>query len=917
MMNKAKICLLAAGCLCSTAWAAAADILHVSPRGNDQTGNGSAGAPYLSINMALEKGMQERGSADTLYIRVAAGDYYLTEPVVIRNTTRPVVISGEGEGRPRLMGGLPVTGWEPCGEGRYRAYIPQAARYGLQFEQFYVDGKRAVPARTPNEGWRYVKSSRETAVVPGKPLAPYAVQQLDFHPADWQSLKGATAEKLQDMKFRFYHKWDITRKSPRHVVPDSARACFDGRSMKPWNPLNGQTRYFMYNYLRALDAPGEWYYDRREGYLYYQPRKGEQLEKAHCVIPVLHQWMRIEGTPTAPVKGIRLENLSFQYASYTIAPMGEEPQQAAAGSEAALVMEYADDVTLRRCELLHTGAYALRIGRSSHRNRVEQCYLADLGAGGIQVGETRLPEEGSDVTSHNVIDNNIITSAGHEQPCGVGIALFHTHHNRISHNDIFDILYSGISVGWVWGYSYSPSKGNEILYNHVHHIGWGELSDMGAVYTLGPSEGTRICHNYIHDVWTYDYGGWGLYTDEGSTGIELSHNLVVRCKSGGFHQHYGKENRVENNILAFAHLHQAQLTRAEKHLSFHFKRNILLYDRGESLAREAWSKAVLDIDSNLYWRTDRKPVEIQGMPFARWKQEKEPHSIEADPLFRRPEADDFHFTSTRNAQRIGFEPFDYTACGVYGSSDWKALAQLDEQRAALFRRIAGDGVRIMSYNIRNGNGMDNRHDVGRVAARIAASGADLVALQEVDSLTRRSGGTYIAGQLAALTGLHATYAPAIDYDGGKYGIALLSREKPQSSYHVALPGREEKRTLMVVEFKDYVMLNTHLSLTEADQLASVDILVREARKVTGKPVFLAGDFNSTPDSAAQKRLSRYFERLTSPDWVTCNGVCIDFIFRYRAKEADKKNTSVRCVERQLVPDDISSDHRPVWVDMKY
>lgn len=245
------------------------------------------------------------------------------------------------------------------------------------------------------------------------------------------------------------------------------------------------------------------------------------------------------------------------------------------------------------------------------------------------------------------------------------------------------------------------------------------------------------------------------------------------------------------------------------------------------------------------------------------------------------------------------------------------LSLLGELQAALFHRISEDGVRIMSYNIRNGNGMDNRHDVGRVAARITESGADLVALQEVDSLTHRSGDTYIAGQLADLTGLHATYAPAIDFDGGKYGIALLSREKPLSFYQVPLPGREEKRTLMVVEFKDYVILNTHFSLTEADQLASVDILVREARKVTGKPVFLAGDFNSTPDTAVQKQLSRYFECLTSPDWVTCNGTCIDFIFRYRTKETDKKNTSVRCVERRLVPDDISSDHRPVWVDMKY
>ncbi|MDE6452517.1 MAG: endonuclease/exonuclease/phosphatase family protein, partial [Odoribacter sp.] len=172
-------------------------------------------------------------------------------------------------------------------------------------------------------------------------------------------------------------------------------------------------------------------------------------------------------------------------------------------------------------------------------------------------------------------------------------------------------------------------------------------------------------------------------------------------------------------------------------------------------------------------------------------------------------------------------------------------------------------VRFMSYNIRHAAGMDNRLDAGRIAEVIRREAPDVVALQEVDSATVRTGKADILHEIADESLMYRIFAPAIPYQGGKYGIGMLCKEKPLHFKYMPLPGREEPRVLLVAEFEDYVFCCTHFSLTEEDQLTAVTVLAGELDTIR-KPVFLAGDLNALPDSPVLKALREKFVVLTNP-----------------------------------------------------
>jgi len=670
--------------------------LYISPSGND--GNpGTREKPFATLNAACRSARELKKEKNPVVpVEIIAGDgiYQMFQPLELTGDDSgtkesPLVIRADEGAKPVFRGGVEVGSFEKVNDSLWKAFIPNTAYYDYYFEQLYVDGMRATRARYPNDGFHFVNKADEEVLVKGNGQIPLAaIQRIVLDPADTAFMKSVAENEMRDMLIVFYHKWDNTRKHPAGYDMTINTILTSGSGMQPWNTLDSKSRYYIENCREALDAPGEWFLDR-SGYLYYVPLKGQAIGSTKFVIPVIKEFITIRGDSANGKKAenIRFENLAFEVAAYHTPPEGNEAAQAASPVGAAITADFAGNIRFINCEVSHTGTYAFWFRRGCEKCDVIHCYLHDLGAGGIKIGETVIRKGASDLTAFINIDNNIIRDCGHVFPCAVGIIVFNSSDNTLTHNDISGLRYTGISAGWVWGYSSSPSKRNRIEFNHIHHLGWGELCDMGGVYTLGPSEGTTVSGNVIHHVWSFDYGGWGLYTDEGSTGILEENNLVYACKSSGFHQHYGRENIIRNNIFALNTVAQLQATRVENHRSLSFTNNIIYFNHGTLLSGN-WDKFSLISDSNCYWDTRTKDILFGGKKFQEWQKEgKDRNSLIKDPNFVDPLLYDFHFKNLTLIRKTGFKPFDYGKAGVYGSADWIRLAAADPDPGKKFEKL--------------------------------------------------------------------------------------------------------------------------------------------------------------------------------------------------------------------------------------
>jgi hypothetical protein len=509
---------------------------YVATDGSDAN-PGTLEKPFATVAKAQQavRGRIAAGLDSELKVLIRGGVYRIEETLSFgpqdSGTDEHAVTYAASPGEQVVIsGGRTITGWKTAADGVCTAVVP-GVKEGWTFRHLYVNGQRTQRARTPNEDADN-PCLKLTSANLSEDLKRYTLGLDPASLSQWQS--------AEDMEIMVAGNWAINRlpiesidatsgvvvlKPPHAVGHDAIR------------PNPGRWCYFE-NSLDLLDAPGEWYLDRRTGVLSYRPLAGEDMKTAEVIAPVLGRLVEVKGTPENPVRNLHFCGLSFQHSDCQLPEggyMGIQACHCTRGKNwnqpwsrvpAAVRLDYAEGVSFEDGELAHLGGCGIELVTGCRDNLIQGNDLFDISGNGVMLGGPRSEEE---VPKDNRISNNHVHDCGVEYYGAIGIWLGFTQRSVVSHNLVHDLPYSGISVGWQWNPDPTPCKENLIENNHVFDV-LNRLCDGGCLYTLGFQPGTIIRGNHFHDAQRSQFAQGapnnGMFIDEGSKGFLFERNVI-------------------------------------------------------------------------------------------------------------------------------------------------------------------------------------------------------------------------------------------------------------------------------------------------------------------------------------------------------------------------------------------------------
>ena len=564
-------------CILCSHWLLAGEI-WISPKGSDFN-DGTCQSPKATLTSALRQAREWRRTEDNriqggITIYMEGGTYAFYEPVFIRpedsgTKESPTIIRSVGDEKVILSGGISIKGWKKQGKV-WVADVPVFNGRPLDFRQLWVNGKKAVRARDVED---FEKMNRICSVDEKNEILYVPVVSIRRLIDNKGNLKAKYAEMV------LHQMWCVANLRIRsvEVQGDSAairfhqpesRIQFEHPWPRPMVTTDGHNSAFYLTNARELqDVPGEWYHDIDARKVYYYPREGEKMQEAEVIVPAVETLVRVEGTLDRPVCHIRFEKITFSYTTWMRpSEKGHVPLQAGMyltdgyridpkmqrnylnhpldnqgwlGRPAAAVrVVAARQIDFERCQFEHLGSTGLDYEEAVQGGVVRGCLFHDIAGNGLLVGsfspaahETHLPYDPADrreVCTQQQINNCYFTEIGNEDWGCLAIAAGYVEDINIEHNEISEVPYSGISLGWGWTQTVNCMRNNRVHANLIHHYA-KHMYDVAGIYTLGSQPKSYVTENCVHSIYkpgyVHDPNHWFyLYTDEGSSFITVRDN---------------------------------------------------------------------------------------------------------------------------------------------------------------------------------------------------------------------------------------------------------------------------------------------------------------------------------------------------------------------------------------------------------